>query len=212
MLQVYDIPSQYFDYPVSHQVLLSLLKDYKRPNDKIYEMVKAGKLIPLKRGLYQFRNPTGLLPEPFNIANILYGPSYVSAESALSYYGLIPEQVFTVASITTKKSVSFENEVGIFEYRHLSIPYYSFGIQRINLREKQYALIATPEKALFDKIIVTQGLLFRSVSSAKEFLLENMRMDEIRLREMDILTMKSWLNEAPKKESLENTIKAIQSL
>lgn len=212
MLQIYDIPSQYLDYPVSHQVLLSLLKDYKRPNDKIYEMIKAGELIPLKRGLYQFRNPSGILPEPFNVANVLYGPSYVSAESALSYYGFIPEQVFTITSITTKKSASFRNEIGTFDYQHLSIPYYSFGIHRINLREGQYALIATPEKALFDQIIITKGLLFRSVSSAREFLLENMRMDEIHLREMNTFNMKSWLNEAPKKESLQNTIKAIQSL
>lgn len=212
MNQVYNIPPQYLEYPVSHQVLKSLLKNYKRPNDKIYEMVKSGELIPLRKGLYQFRNLSGGFPEPFTIANVLYGPSYVSAESALTFHGLIPEQVFTAISMTTKKSATFQNEFGRFDYKHLPASYYALGIQRTELREKQFALIAVPEKALFDKVVITPGILFRSISAAKEFLLENMRMDEERLLEMNPQTMESWLEVTPKKESLQHIIKAIQSL
>lgn len=196
--------------PISHQVLMSLLKDYKRPNDKINELVKDDKLIPLKRGVYIWNSAQQ--PENFTIANALYGPSYISVESALSFHGIIPEQVFVITSMTTKQSKIFDNRIGRFEYKHLSTPYYSFGIKQEKLREDQFALIALAEKALFDKIITTSGILFRSEQAASEFLLENMRMDEEQLKSFNIEMMQSWIIDAPKKESLSFTIKAIEKL
>src|SRR5688572_9123494 len=89
---------------ITHQLLRSLLKDYKRPNDKIHELQKSGILQPLKKGLY-IAGPslnTNRLPEPLLIANHILGPSYVSADTALSYYGLIPERVYEITSMTTK--------------------------------------------------------------------------------------------------------------
>lgn len=196
--------------PISHQVLMSLLKDYKRPNDKINELVKDEKLIPLKRGVYIWNSAQR--PENFTIANFLYGPSYISVESALSFHGIIPEQVFGITSMTTKQSKVFDNRIRRFEYKHLSTPYYSFGVKQEKLRENQFALVACPEKALFDKIVTTSGVLFRSEQTASEFLLENMRMNEDLLKSFDLNMMHSWIVDAPKKESLSFTIKAIERL
>ncbi|QES88888.1 type IV toxin-antitoxin system AbiEi family antitoxin domain-containing protein [Rhizosphaericola mali] len=196
--------------PISHQVLMSLLKDYKRPNDKINELVKDDKLIPLKRGVYIWNSAQQ--PENFTIANALYGPSYISVESALSFHSIIPEQVFGITSMTTKQSKVFDNRICRFEYKHLTTPYFSFGIKQEKLREDQFALVACSEKALFDKIITTSGILFRSEQAASEFLLENMRMDEEQLKSFDIEMMQSWIIDAPKKESLSFTIKAIEKL
>ncbi|MHA6727321.1 hypothetical protein ACX3PU_04575 [Chryseobacterium sp. A301] len=84
-------------HPIPHQVLLSILHEYKRPNDKIHSLIQEQKLIPLKKGLYVWNSD--VLPENFSIANTLYAPSYVSVESALSFYGLIPERVFSVSSM-----------------------------------------------------------------------------------------------------------------
>ena len=74
------------DAPFSRHLLLEMLKDYKRPNDKISEWIKSGELIAIRRGLYITGPETDLpVPEPFLIANHLRGPSYVSSETALSY-------------------------------------------------------------------------------------------------------------------------------
>lgn len=197
-------------HPIPHQVLLSILNEYKRPNDKIHSLMQEQKLIPLKKGLYVWNNDA--LPENFSIANMLYAPSYISVESALSFYGLIPERVFSVSSMTFKTSKHFSNPIANFEYIKIPAPYYSFGIKRILLREDQFALIATPEKALMDKIITTKGVIIRSEIAAQKFLFENLRMDEEQLKIFNINEMSIWAELAPKKESLLNVIKLIEKL
>lgn len=201
---------KYAEHPIPHQVLLSLLKGYKRPNDKIHSLINEEKLISLKKGLYVWNSNS--LPENFSIANILYTPSYVSVESALSFYGLIPERVFSVSSMTFKTSKKFSNSLGNFEYIKIPTPYYSFGIKRISIRDGQFSLMATAEKALMDKVITTSGTIIRSEISAQKFLFENLRMDDEQLKIFNTKEMRIWLEFAPKKESLLNVIKVIENL
>lgn len=200
------------NHPLPHQVLTTILKDYKRPNDKINVWVKQGWLIPLKRGLYIVSEDGRVTTEPFVMAGSLYGPSYISAETALEYRGLIPERVYGYLSMTIRISKVFDTAFGSFEYRHLPLPYYTFGVGLEQLAADQYAQVATAEKALFDKIILTSGILIRSVESARRFLLENLRADEYLLKELNIDQMRRWIPEAPKKESLSFIIKAIETL
>ncbi len=96
--------------PIDSATLTTALNGYKSPNDKISSMEKSGDLIRLKKGLFV------VSPEISNqnisrelAANHLYGPSYVSLESALSFYGLIPEKVYAVRSVTTRLSKEFSN-------------------------------------------------------------------------------------------------------
>ncbi|HEU0228347.1 MAG TPA: hypothetical protein VFQ86_11445 [Arachidicoccus soli] len=198
--------------PIPHQVLITILKEYKRPNDKINEWVKQDMLITLKKGLYIWKGKGNLLAEPFIVANALYGPSYISGETALAYHNLTPERVFGYMSMTTRKTKIFNNRVGNFEFRHLPLPYYSFGTKQEEITNNQFAIIATGEKALFDKIVTTPGILIRSKDVASSYLLENLRIDKYLLKQLDIKTMKSWIADAPKKETLSFIIKAIQSL
>jgi len=100
-------------------------------------------------------------PESFLLANHISGPSYVSLESALSYYGLIPERVFEVASMTVKASRKFTTPLGVYTYTRLPLPYYAFGIRPQLLTDKQQVMMASPEKALADKIVITSGVLFK---------------------------------------------------
>ncbi len=201
---------EFISQPLTHQLLVSLLKDYKRPNDKINELVKSGQLLTLKKGLYIWDSPN--IPELFGIANVIYAPSYVSVESALSFRGLIPERVFSVVSMSFKSSKIFENQLGKFEYRKIPLPYYSLGIKREELRENQFALMATSEKALMDKVVTTSGVLLRSVESARVFMIENLRIDEDQLKLLDTNLMKIWAEVAPKEDSIKNLIKAIETL
>ncbi|NML41903.1 hypothetical protein HHL17_32260 [Chitinophaga sp. G-6-1-13] len=199
--------------PLTHQLLLSLLKDYKRPNDKIHTLLQEQMLVPVKKGLY-VPGPALKLrqPESFLLANHVYGPSYVSMDVALSYHGLIPERVYEISSMTTKASHEFDTPAGRFAYYHLPFPYYAYGIRQAKLDENQYALVATPEKALSDKIVTTAGIILRSRRMVMEYLVENLRIDEEVLAALDTNTMQEWLGCAPKKKSLEMVIKTIKSL
>lgn len=200
--------------PWSHQLLVSLFKEYERPNDKIYRLVKEGVIQSIKKGLY-VAGPalsTQRKPEPFLLANHILGPSYVSVETALSYHGLIPERVYEIASMTTQAPRKFNTPLGTFTYTRLPLPYYAFGIRSEKLADDQYAMVASPEKALCDKIITTSGLLFRSKKAARAFLIENMRMEEAALRQLNTNEMASWINGSLKEESLSMVVNVIREL
>lgn len=155
---------------------------------------------------------TSVKPEPLLLANHILGPSYISVETALAYFGFIPERVYEIASMTTKTSRTYKTSVSTFTYTRIPLPYYAFGIQRVRLAEDQYAMIASPAKAICDKIIITTGLLFRSKKSAREFLVENMRIEEEKLKELNTDEMATWIPQALKAESLQMVLNAISDL
>ena len=192
---------------------MDALATYSRPNDKISEMIKSGELISLRRGLYvpgpEFDLP---IPNGFVIANHLRGPSYISLESALSYWDLIPERVHEISSVSTKTSKIYQTSLGRFSFQHLATPYYSFGIRSIRLTEFQTAMIASPEKALCDKIVLTAGVQLRSISQTMDFLLEDLRIDEEQLQAFDVQAIQSWVEDAPKRNSLQQLVNTLQQL
>ncbi|MDR2285376.1 MAG: hypothetical protein LBE37_19345 [Sphingobacterium sp.] len=207
------LAERYNNAPFTRQVMLDMLKDYKRPNDKISDLIKSGSLISLKKGLYVPGEKTQLnAPEPFLIANYLSGPSYVSLETALAYWDLIPERVYEISSMTMRPSKKINNAMGRFSYRFVPSPYYSFGIKSVELAVGQVALVASPEKALCDKIISTKGLILRSVSQTYNFLIEDLRMNQIKLQQLNLKEISSWITDAPKKDSLGMLIRTLDKL
>ncbi|SDE95983.1 type IV toxin-antitoxin system AbiEi family antitoxin domain-containing protein [Chitinophaga filiformis] len=208
-----DDIQKYAEEPLTRQLIMNLLKEYKRPNDKINELVKKGELTTIKKGLYVPGPKMDIRrPEPFLIANHLWGPSYISLETALSYWGLIPERVYEISSVTIKTTKTYKTAIGRFSYFHISLPYYSFGIQSVSLTPKQVVLIASPEKALCDKIVMTSGISLRSSKQVQEFLIDDLRIDEETLGKFDLNEISSWIGEAPKKSSLEMLIKTLKVL
>lgn len=212
-MELRKIAKGFGDAPFSRQFILQMLREYKRPNDKISEWVKKGELVLVRRGLYIPGPETELpIPEPFLIANHLHGPSYISLEAALSYWGFIPERVYEITSATMKTAKKYNTPVGRFNYKHLPYPYYSFGIESVQLTPKQTVLIASGEKAVCDKIILTLGITLRSVLQTKKLLLDDLRMDETMLQKLDTKVIHSWLSDAPKKDSIEILIKTLNKL
>ena len=204
---------EYAEAPISRHLILELLSEYQSPNDKISELLKSKELISIRRGLYitgpKLDLPT---PEPFLIANHLRGPSYVSLESALSYWNMIPERAYEISSVTIKTSKLYKTSVGRFSYQQLKTPYYSYGIKNIAYSPKQTMLVASPEKALCDKVLLTPKIYLRSIKQTREFLLEDLRMDTEVLKTLDTKAMKSWIKNAPKKSSLKMLIKTLIEL
>lgn len=146
--------------------VLAGLADWK---GKIARMLGTGELVSLRRGLYASRRDL----DPRCIAGPIYGPSYVSFETALAWHGMIPEGVTEVLSATPKRPAAFENDFG--RYRFLTIPMavYPTGIRRVTESDLPF-LIASPTKALVDRIAREPG--FRSMTDVARWM-EGMRLD-----------------------------------
>ena len=169
---------QFNNIPFGHGALLSLLQDYKRPNDKISRMLAKREILKIKKGLYVLSREyqTAPLSKPL-LANLIYGPSYVSLDFALSYYGLIPEGVFELSSITPKRAKCYDTPLGRFTYTHSSTSLYGIGIVSEALTDGSHFLIAGPEKALCDKVVFTRKMCVTSVPAMRIFLKDDLRID-----------------------------------
>jgi predicted transcriptional regulator of viral defense system len=176
-----QVPNEEFDY----QILLEALKTYERPRDKITALLKRKDIVRVKKGIYVFGE--GYRRRPFSrevLANMIFGPSYVSLDYALHYYGLIPERVETITSVTPGRSRQFSTPVGLFTYRGIPDNAYPIGIAQVEIEGRSF-FIATPEKALCDKLYDARGIAVRSRSALKEYLLMSLRIDEEELHNLD---------------------------
>jgi len=118
--------------------------------------VKAGKLIQLRKGLYTLAQPyRKVAPHPFVLANAIKKASYVSLQSALGYYGMIPEHVPTVTSVTTQRPQRVDTPLGQFVFRHIKKDLFH-TYKQVDLGSGQKAFIAAPEKALLDLVYLTR--------------------------------------------------------
>lgn len=108
---------------------------------------KKGYLVKLKNGIYAFAKDHEKIKGE-EIASVLYQPSYLSLESALSFYGFIPEMVYAYVSVTGKTTRTFNNKFGHFIYRHIKSELF-WGYREIKTDNGRY-LMAEPEKAVLD--------------------------------------------------------------
>lgn len=173
---------------IDAQTLINLLSHYQRPREYVLRLVKNGELIRLKNGFYLIteriqQGENRIIPYE-QVANMLYGPSYVSLEWALSFYGLIPERVHTVTSITLGRDKLFDTPIGSFSYKKLSPDRYSTGIAIKN--EVNFPggfMMATPEKALADLVFTQCKNLDKN--QLKIELLESRRIEQESLQNLD---------------------------
>ena len=194
---------------IPHSTLTSLLKDYARPNDKINRMSHQGDLIALKKGLYALTDTRS--PSKELIANHLSGPSYVSRQWALAYYGFMTEQVTEVTSMCIGRSQQFENALGRFSYHAIPAHYYSLGLCSEQQQDSAF-IIATREKALCDLLISTRYLRLQSKSAVLRYLLENLRLDEDDLLTLEPQAIAAFIDAGYKINLLTQLIGALEIL
>lgn len=151
-LKLRNYPGQY----IGDSELSALLEgsDYSRYG-QVKRALAAGALLRVRRGLYSI--PRGLAglhhAHPFELAAKIYGPSYVSLESALSYHNLIPEAVYTITSVTPKRTTKFNTPLGLFTYQHLPSENFFVEVERVEEERrlnKTIYFMATPWKAITD--------------------------------------------------------------
>jgi len=132
----------------------------------IKRAIRKGYLIPIRRDLYLIKNAKRALLNSFEIATIIYGPSYVSFESALSYHGWIPEAVRTTTCASVKRAKEFETPLGIFSYEHIPIKAFSIGVEQ-HQQDALTLFIASPVKALAD-IVYARKRTWNSINDLSE--------------------------------------------
>lgn len=149
-------------------------KDIRR---QLSRWVKAGKIYQLRRGLYTLVHPfQKKKPHPFVVANRMKHGSYVSLQSALSYYALIPEYVPVVTSVTVNRPRRWNTPLGIYDFRHIKTILFK-GYRFTKLQDNQEAFIATPEKGLLDLIYLQPD------GNSMEYL------SELRLQNLEVLDL-----------------------
>ncbi len=135
---------------IASKDIVVLKKDKQAVRNQLKRWQDKKLIIKLKRGIYILNeNDRRINPNKQFIANQLYAPSYVSLEYALNFYGLIPERVFVITSVTTKKTGNFVNELGTFTYQHIK-PSVFTGFKTIKDGYGLTSFIAEPEKAVVD--------------------------------------------------------------
>ncbi len=170
MKNLLQLPTE-FDYTL----LMHALREYQKPRDKVRNLIRNQDIIRVKKGLYVL-GPD--YKKPYNqyiLANMIYGPSYVTAQTALSYWGIIPERVELIISMTAKRRKFFQTLVGDFSYLYCRKEVYHIGIRLEVTGDGKNIFMASPEKALCDLLAAQTHL--HSQEDIKEFI-GAMRLDE----------------------------------
>ena len=174
---------------ITNNMVKNNLSNYSNKNNKISRDIRDGKLFKIINGLYETNaNTPGYL-----LAGSIYGPSYISFEYALSYYGLIPERVSTVtcATFNKKKKKKYDTSFGIFTYR--DIPDLAYPEEIILKTEGDYSYqIATPEKALCDKLYSLEPI--NNYDNLCNMLFNDLRIDEDEFNKLNVSKVEKLSN------------------
>ena len=166
-------------------MLLEEYRDYSDVDNKISRLVKSKMLFKLTKGLYETSSDT----PGYVLAGAIYGPSYLSFDYALSFYGLIPEAVFTYTSATFEKGKTkqYTNDFGCFTYRDIPASVFPYGIRL--LEENNYVYrIASPEKAICDKLYSLSPV--SNKNELQKLLFDDLRIDEFEFEKLDKQVLK----------------------
>lgn len=201
---------QLSNIPVTVSTLVSLFPHIKGRGQKVRQLERDKLIVRLKKGLYVCSpEATGKALSTELIANHLYAPSYVSMSSALRYYGLIPEAVYTKQSMTLKHAKAFDTPLGRFEYTHISRKAFSVGLSCI--KKDGYAfIIATPEKALCDLIANSTNVNLRFMKDAEIYLEEDIRMERDDFKQMDAGIFEEYIKVGKKADSIQTLLKLLR--
>jgi predicted transcriptional regulator of viral defense system len=143
-----EFRNKWFDLGcISSDQIYAWRPDFDKNNISYWS--KKGLIIKLRNGFYLFPEYKSRSGFEFYVANKIYRPSYISLHSALAFYGMIPESVVQITSVTSMKTASFSNAVGEFSYKTVK-PDLMFGYDVKPIVEGHSFFLAKPEKALID--------------------------------------------------------------
>ena len=196
--------------PVTTATIASFYPRLSGINQKVAALEDKKEIIRLKKGLYVVNPDVSDRRISLELAaNHIYSPSYVSMHSALRWYGIIPERVNVIQSMTLKHSRRFSNALGVFDYTFVTRQYFPIGISNEAENGSSF-LIASPEKALCDLIGWSKGVNLRYRKEAEIYLEKDLRLDMDAFSKFDISILRQCANVGKKKDSIETIIKLLQ--
>lgn len=168
----------------STSMLLQRYKTYVNPSAKIGRLVKDGDLTPIIKGLYE----TDRAVPGYYLANVIYGPSYLSFEYALAWHDLIPEAVFTFTSATCgkRRKKLYNTPFGVFTFRDVPVAAFPYGTE-LHEEDGRAFMIASAEKAVCDQLYTCSPCSNRN--ELRQLLFEDLRIDETAFRDADLNEM-----------------------
>jgi hypothetical protein len=178
MKNLIQFPAE-FDY----NLLLQALRDYKKPRDKVRGLLRDKDIIRVKKGLYVLGKAYNKPYNRFVLANLIYGPSYITAQTALAFWNMIPERVELIISMTMKRKKQFETPVGSFSYLYCPKKAFDIGVRLEDAGDQKKFLIASPEKALCDMTAMQTHISTKK--EMKEFL-GLLRLDDSVIKNFDL--------------------------
>lgn len=168
-MNYFDFRKQFYDLACfSLQQVYAWKPDFDRNN--LSRWVGKGFLVHLKQGFYAFSEYSGYPDYALYFANRIYTPSYISLHTALAAYGVIPELVTQITSVTSLKTAQFKNSFGVYSYKSIK-PELLFGYELRPMPDGRALQFAQPEKALLDLLY-----LYPFYNNVHE--LEGLRLDE----------------------------------
>ena len=175
---------------IDYNFLKSALSQYPKFRDKITRLIKNKEILRIKKGLYVLGEQHSQVPfYKETLANLIYGPSCISLEYALSYYGLIPEKVLNITSVTPNRNKKFVTPVGLFTYRYLSPTAYQHGITQLDLDWQHSVIIATVEKAIADTLKLVAPTI-TNTTELESYLVEDLRIDLVEIKKLNIRALR----------------------
>jgi len=171
------IKTHIIDYPTLKSILSNL--GYENINDKINNLKQKNIIKSLKKGYFIHTSITqkNIFSKELISNTLLAGPSYISLDYALYYYGLIPETVHEITAVTTNRSKIFKTEFGVYSYRQIKKELFTIAIKSEKTESGYYFLIAEKEKALCDKIFFSKDVKIYSMNSLLNFIENDLRID-----------------------------------
>jgi len=171
------------DTPFDYQLAMQRLSDYAAPRDKLRQLCVQGEIARVKKGLYTPLDEGRPVIDPLVLSGLVYGPSYVSRETALAIHGLIPERVEEITAMTSLKEKRFVTPAGRFTYRVMPKAAFALGVGIAEARGGTYFL-ACPEKALCDRVAMVRGLT--GTAEVEALLVEDLRIELGAFAGMDV--------------------------
>ena len=166
---------------ITNSIAKNNIINYSNKNNKLSRHILNGKLLKIVKGLYETHSNT----PGYLLSGSIYGPSYISFEYALAYYGLIPERVSTItcATFNKKKKKKYDTDFGVFTYR--DVPNIVYPEEILLKTENNYSYqIATPEKALCDKLYTLSPIT--NYDNLEKMLFSDLRIDEEEFQNLDV--------------------------
>lgn len=177
-----DPPGSLFD----ESVVRNLFPDSTSGGRKllVHRAIEKEEVVRLKPGFYclapTYRKSN---PHPFIIAAALHSPSHVSMESALAHYGLIPEAVFQVCSVTTQRSRTFKTPMGTFVFSRIPSKNPMAGVESVKVDANAWAFVASPLRAIADLVYLRKEINWEK--DGLRFLTDSLRIEEDDVRQLD---------------------------